>query len=224
MAIDAGKPALIEKPLTLNATHAGEVVTAVRNRGVFAMEAVWMRSNPLILGTRSRRPGRHRGRRGSSRRLLHPARLQPETPPVRPGQRRRGPTRPRRLPHALRLAVPRPPRYPASPRYALAHRLRCHGRAAMGIRLGSHRAVALRVHCVDTRVGHGRWNRGSISVGPRFLDPTRFVVTTSEGGSRIKRPYTAYGPQIEEVERCLREGLREPVGSPCRYDRDSRID
>src|SRR5664280_607687 len=49
MAIEAGKHVLIEKPLALNAAHAREVLTAARDRGVFAMEAVWMRANPLIL-------------------------------------------------------------------------------------------------------------------------------------------------------------------------------
>src|ERR1035437_4664873 len=49
MAIDAGKPVLVEKPLALNATDAREVLTASRDKGVFAMEAVWMRANPLII-------------------------------------------------------------------------------------------------------------------------------------------------------------------------------
>ncbi|HYO17231.1 MAG TPA: Gfo/Idh/MocA family oxidoreductase, partial [Dermatophilaceae bacterium] len=52
MAIDAGKPVLIEKPLALNAAQAREVLTAARDKGVFAMEAVWMRANPLILRAR----------------------------------------------------------------------------------------------------------------------------------------------------------------------------
>ena len=53
MAIDAGKPVLIEKPLALNAAQAREVTTAARDRGIFAMEAVWMRANPLILKARA---------------------------------------------------------------------------------------------------------------------------------------------------------------------------
>src|SRR5664279_3916627 len=49
MAIAAGKPVLVEKPLALNATQAREVLTAAGDKKVFAMEAVWMRANPLIL-------------------------------------------------------------------------------------------------------------------------------------------------------------------------------
>lgn len=49
MAIGAGKPVLIEKPVCLNATDAREVFAAARKADVFAMEAMWMRTNPLIL-------------------------------------------------------------------------------------------------------------------------------------------------------------------------------
>ena len=48
MAIEAGKHVVIEKPLGLNAAQAREVLDAARRRGVFAMEAMWMRLNPLI--------------------------------------------------------------------------------------------------------------------------------------------------------------------------------
>ena len=40
------------------------------------------------------------------------------------------------------------------------------------------------------------------------------MVTTSEGEARIEGEGTAYGPQIEEVERCLREGLLESPLAP----------
>jgi len=55
---------------------------------------------------------------------------------------------------------------------------------------------------------------GSISVEPWFLNPGRLVVTTSEGESRVDGEETAYGPQIEEVERCLRAGLLESPRVP----------
>jgi predicted dehydrogenase len=48
LAIAAGKPVLIEKPLCLNAADARTVFEAARKAGVFAMEAMWMRTNPLI--------------------------------------------------------------------------------------------------------------------------------------------------------------------------------
>lgn len=48
LAIEAGKPVLIEKPVCLNADDAAEVFGAAEAAGVFAMEAMWMRTNPLI--------------------------------------------------------------------------------------------------------------------------------------------------------------------------------
>jgi predicted dehydrogenase len=48
LAIDAGKAALIEKPVCLNADDAREVFAAAARAGVFAMEAMWTRTNPLI--------------------------------------------------------------------------------------------------------------------------------------------------------------------------------
>lgn len=48
MAFEAGKPVLCEKALTLNARDARELVDAARQRGLFFMEAMWMRCNPVI--------------------------------------------------------------------------------------------------------------------------------------------------------------------------------
>jgi predicted dehydrogenase len=46
--IHAGKAVLCEKPFTLNAREAQAVIQAARDRGVFCMEAMWMRFIPLI--------------------------------------------------------------------------------------------------------------------------------------------------------------------------------
>jgi len=48
LAFEAGKPVLCEKALTLNAPDAQELVDAARANGLFLMEAMWMRCNPLI--------------------------------------------------------------------------------------------------------------------------------------------------------------------------------
>jgi predicted dehydrogenase len=48
LAIEAGKAVLIEKPVCLNAADAREVFTAATRAGVFAMEAMWTRANTLI--------------------------------------------------------------------------------------------------------------------------------------------------------------------------------
>lgn len=48
MALEAGKPVLCEKALTLNARHAAELVAVAREKHLFLMEAMWMRCNPTI--------------------------------------------------------------------------------------------------------------------------------------------------------------------------------
>jgi predicted dehydrogenase len=48
LAIEAGKPVLIEKPVCLNAADTREVFQAAERAGVFAMEAMWTRTNPMI--------------------------------------------------------------------------------------------------------------------------------------------------------------------------------
>ncbi|MGN6611081.1 MAG: Gfo/Idh/MocA family protein [Angustibacter sp.] len=52
LAIAAGKHVLVEKPFTLDAHQAREVVAAARAAGVFAMEAMWARFNPHLVRVR----------------------------------------------------------------------------------------------------------------------------------------------------------------------------
>ncbi|MFF5211265.1 Gfo/Idh/MocA family protein [Streptosporangium sp. NPDC000396] len=46
--LNAGKAVLCEKAFTLNAAEAAELVDLARKRGLFLMEAMWMRCNPAI--------------------------------------------------------------------------------------------------------------------------------------------------------------------------------
>jgi len=48
LALEAGKPVLCEKAFTLNAPDAEHLVALARERGLFLMEAMWMRCNPLV--------------------------------------------------------------------------------------------------------------------------------------------------------------------------------
>lgn len=49
LCIEAGKAVLCEKPFMLDATAARSIVELARARGVFLMEAMWMRCNPAIV-------------------------------------------------------------------------------------------------------------------------------------------------------------------------------
>ena len=48
LALEAGKPVLVEKAFALNAPQARAIVAAARARRLFCMEAMWTRLNPLI--------------------------------------------------------------------------------------------------------------------------------------------------------------------------------
>ena len=47
-AIRAGKPFLCEKPMTASASEFEEVLQALREHPVYAMEAMWLKFNPLV--------------------------------------------------------------------------------------------------------------------------------------------------------------------------------
>jgi predicted dehydrogenase len=48
LALRAGKPVLVEKPFTMNAAEAQELVATARAEGLFLMEAMWTRFLPHI--------------------------------------------------------------------------------------------------------------------------------------------------------------------------------
>jgi dihydrodiol dehydrogenase / D-xylose 1-dehydrogenase (NADP) len=49
LALNKEKAVLVEKPLTVNAKQAEELITLAREKNVFLMEAMWMRYNPNII-------------------------------------------------------------------------------------------------------------------------------------------------------------------------------
>lgn len=53
LALRAGKPVLVEKPFTMNAAEARDVVAVAKETGLFAMEAMWTRFLPHIDTVRS---------------------------------------------------------------------------------------------------------------------------------------------------------------------------
>jgi len=53
LCLNAGKHVLCEKPLTLDARQAAECIALARDKGLFLMEAMWMRYNPAIRQARA---------------------------------------------------------------------------------------------------------------------------------------------------------------------------
>jgi len=85
--------------------------------------------------------------------------------------------------------------------------------ASVALQWGYACGATAALRCATTAHTPGRatiaGTAGSISVEPWFLNPERLVVTTYEGEVRFESEGTEYGPQIEEVERCLRQGRLE---------------
>jgi predicted dehydrogenase len=52
LALENGKPALVEKALTMNASEARTLVDAARDKGLFLMEAMWTRFLPHMVEIR----------------------------------------------------------------------------------------------------------------------------------------------------------------------------
>jgi predicted dehydrogenase len=52
LALDHGKPALVEKAFTMNASEARTLVAAARDKGLFLMEAMWTRFLPHMVEIR----------------------------------------------------------------------------------------------------------------------------------------------------------------------------
>ncbi|MDN5761843.1 MAG: Gfo/Idh/MocA family oxidoreductase [Microlunatus sp.] len=48
LCLEAGKAVLVEKPLTVSAAEAEDLITLAGSRGLFLMEALWTRTNPLL--------------------------------------------------------------------------------------------------------------------------------------------------------------------------------
>ncbi|MCW2758405.1 MAG: Gfo/Idh/MocA family oxidoreductase, partial [Nocardioidaceae bacterium] len=54
MLLEAGKPVLCEKAITLNAAQTQDLVDLAAAKGLFLMEAMWMACHPLIVHVRER--------------------------------------------------------------------------------------------------------------------------------------------------------------------------
>lgn len=220
LAIGAGKPVLIEKPVCLDATQTGEVFRAAEQAGVFAMEAMWMRTNPLIR---------------TAQQLIADGVI--------------GEVRAVRAEMSLGLAYDPTHRlydlangggalldlgvYPAT--FGWLFLGKPDGVSVMGTLAptGSDDSVAMQWDYADGRSaqlwcsasvpgpyrGLIQGSDGWIRTEGRFHRPTALTVANRDGRSTLQDPLDeqlpGYLPQIEEVERCLRAGeLSSPLVPP----------
>jgi predicted dehydrogenase len=214
LAIEAGKAVLIEKPVCLNAGDAREVFAAATRAGVFAMEAMWTRTNPLI---RQAQQLIADGAIGVVRGLRNEFGLGLAFDPTH---------RVYDLDNGggalLDLGV-----YPVTFAYLFLgppDEVRTVGTlsptgsddiVAMELLYGGRPMAQLwtsaSVHAPNEAAILG--SSGWISFLPVAYRPGGMIVHTESGEVRIEDPLAGrgrgYGPEIEEVERCLRAGLLE---------------
>jgi predicted dehydrogenase len=212
LAVGAGKPVLIEKPVCLNAADTAEVFEAAAAAGVFAMEAMWMRTNPLIR---------------QAQQLIADGAIGE----VRSVRAELGLDRPFDASHRLYelangggalldLGV-----YPVTFAWLFLGKPDRTAVAGTLAPTGSDATVAMQWSYSDGRDAQlwcsaplGGPTRGLIlgtegwlRMEGRFYRPTALVLHTAEGERRFADPLDptlpGYRPEIEEVERCLRAGL-----------------
>lgn len=214
MATEAGKAVLIEKPVCLNAADAREVFAAATQAGVFAMEAMWTRTNPLI---RKAQQLIADGAIGEVRGVRNEFGLGlPFDPSHRLYELANGGGA------LLDLGV-----YPVTFAYLFMgppDEVRTVGTlsptgsdetVAMQWMYGDHPGAQLwtsaPIHAPNEAAILG--SKGWISFLPEAYRPTGLILHTDAGEEHTGDPLAGhgngYGPEIEEVERCLRAGLMQ---------------
>ncbi|MEO7260824.1 MAG: Gfo/Idh/MocA family oxidoreductase [Jatrophihabitantaceae bacterium] len=214
MAIGAGKAVLIEKPVCLNAADAREVFAAAAAAEVFAMEAMWMRTNPLIRKAQELVAGSAIGELVSVRAELGLGR--PFNPTHRLYDLANGGGA------LLDLGI-----YPVTFGWIFLGRPDSVAVTGALAPTGSDATVAMQWSYPDGRDGQ-LWcsvrakspfrgvlvgTEGWIRTEGRFYRPSALTVMMGELESRLDDPLGAdtngYGPEIAEVARCLRAGQTE---------------
>lgn len=211
MCLDAGKPVLCEKALTLNAADAAELVATARAERLFFMEAMWMRCNPNV---RAIQDVVASGAIGEVTAVSADFGFVPDQPPEH-----------RLFDPALGAsAILDIGIYPATFSWLfLGAPTRVQSSGVLsdrGIDLScasvfSYDAATASLSCTMTGFTPGRayvgGTRGHIDVRPPFHHPQEFTVTVGEQARRHSRPVAGHGyvHEIEEVHRCLRSGMTE---------------
>ena len=215
LALEAGKHVLCEKPLTLNTAEAEAMVALARRHDRFLMEAMWMACHPVI---RAVREGFAEGRFGVPRQVHADLGFVVDRPP---GDRLIDPALGGGA--LLDMGV-----YPLT----LAHLVlgpaeeltATAGLSETGIDLdvaiagryarGAVAALTASMTSVSPRVGSIATSTGWVTLPADFHHPPHAVWTPAGGEPELVEGLepvlgTGLGNEAAEVQRCLREGLRE---------------
>jgi predicted dehydrogenase len=212
VCLEAGRAVLCEKPFTLDGAQARELVELARSRGLFLMEAMWMRTNPAIRRIISLVAD------GEIGEVTHISADFGLSGPVMPGHRLRAPELGGGA--LLDLGV-----YPITLAYLFLGRP-AHIRAwaslfpegtdeNTGIVFGYDSGAVATLAC-GLR-GRTAWRavitgtKGRIEIPGPFLVPPGFTLVRGDEETWVDVPFVGNGMNHEAVEvvRCLREGLTE---------------
>jgi predicted dehydrogenase len=213
LALSAGKPVLVEKAFTLTGREAREVIAAARARDLFCMEAMWMRTNPLVT---------------QAQKLIADGGIG-DVLSVHADHGQRFPFDPNGRLFAMELgggALLDLGVYSATAAWLFLGRPDAVSAVGELSSTGSDLTTAMQWSYTDGRYAHVSSTTRSLSpttatvVGTGgwlrlerpFYNPPRMVVNTTDGDERtIERgdnPYP-YGHEVDEVARCLRAGALE---------------
>ena len=212
LALRAGKPVMVEKAFTLNARQAREVVDEARRRNLFCMEAMWMRCVPLV---RLAQEWIAEGRIGEVRSVVVDLSvLFPYDPKHRLYDLAVGGGA------MLDLGV-----YSTTFAYVFLGPPESVTASGALAPTGADTTIAMQWAYPDDRYAHVactsqgpssctaevRGTEGYLRLGPRFHHPS--TLTAVAGEDRVVETFqveeAGKGPEVEEVERCLRAGLTE---------------
>jgi predicted dehydrogenase len=212
LCLSAGRAVLCEKPFTLDRASAAGLVELARARGLFLMEAMWMRTIPAI------RRIVELVAQGAIGEVRHVAADFAMAGPVPPGHRLRAPELGGGA--LLDLGV-----YPVT----FAHlflgppdHIQAWGGLfpegtdeSTGILLGYDGGAVASLYCGLRGATAGRavvaGTDGRIEIAGRFHCPAEFTLVRGDEATRIEAPFAGNGMNYEaaEVMRCLRAGLLE---------------
>ena len=213
LALRAGKSVLVEKAFTLTASDAREVIAEARARDLFCMEAMWMRTNPLVR---------------QARKLVADGGIG-EVLSVTADHGQRFPFDPRGRLFAMDLgggALLDLGVYSVTAAWLFLGRPDAVTATGALSPTGSDLTTAMQWSYADGRFAHVSCTTRSLTpttatvIGTDgwlrlerpFYDPPRIVVSTTDGGERTieagDNPHP-YIHEVDEVARCLRAGTLE---------------
>lgn len=215
--IAAGKPVLCEKPFTLNARQGAEAIALARARGVFVMEAMWTRFIPAIVAAQDLVAAGEIGRLQSlqadfgfcqpfdaQHRTFNPALgggalLDIGIYPLALAQLFLGPISAISAQAELGQSG-----VDEQTSFSLRHR---DGGISQGLC-----SLRSRTPWEATLMGE----RGTLRLHSPMFKPERLTVHNEQGSREIAVPHlgNGYRYEVEEVNRCLRAGLRESPRMP----------